>query len=119
MSRADSLCLATRSGIVARPRTVSQAANGSGEEPSSTACSQTRRWTDGSAKTAAPPMVSPWPPRYFVVEWTTMSAPCSMGLHRSGTKVLSTTVSTPVPRTASVNAGRSVTWVVGLATVSR
>ena len=29
-----------------------------------------------------PPIAVPWPPRYFVAEWTTMSAPHSRGLIR-------------------------------------
>ena len=32
--------------------------------------------------TTTPPIVVPWPPRYLVTEWTTMSAPCSNGRHR-------------------------------------
>ncbi len=34
------------------------------------------------ASTTTPPMVVPCPPMNFVVEWMTMSAPCSMGRHR-------------------------------------
>ena len=43
-----------------------------------------------------PPTVSVWPPRYFVVEWTTASAPRSSGCWRYGVaKVLSTTSVAP------------------------
>src|SRR5262249_23145549 len=31
-----------------------------------------------------PPIELPWPPRNLVSECTTMSAPCSIGLHRYG-----------------------------------
>ena len=34
------------------------------------------------ASTITPPSVVPWPPMNFVAEWTTMSAPCSMGRMR-------------------------------------
>ena len=33
---------------------------------------------------SAPPMLVPWPPRYFVNECTTMSAPCSKGRLKYG-----------------------------------
>ncbi len=43
-----------------------------------------------------PAMALPWPPRYFVAECTTMSAPCSNGRMRYGVAmVLSTTRGTP------------------------
>ena len=43
-----------------------------------------------------PPVVWAWPSMYLVVEWTTMSAPCSKGRQRAGVgKVLSMTSGTP------------------------
>ena len=45
--------------------------------------------------TTTPPMTVPWPPIHFVAEWTTMSAPSSIGLARSGAHVLSTMSGTP------------------------
>jgi hypothetical protein len=43
-----------------------------------------------------PPITSECPPRYFVVEWTTTSAPSSSGLWRYGVaNVLSTTTMAP------------------------
>jgi len=32
--------------------------------------------------TMTPPMLVPWPPIHLVAEWTTMSAPCSIGRQR-------------------------------------
>ncbi len=102
------------------PRSVSQAANGSAVAPSSTARAQTARWHSRSAKTATPPITSEWPPRYLVVEWITMSAPCSIGRQSSGeARELSTTPVNPAARPAASSAGRSLTWVIGLAMVSR
>ena len=44
-------------------------------------------------KTSAPPCTSLWPPKYFVVEWSTMSAPSSSGRWSAGVaNVLSTSV---------------------------
>ena len=54
-----------------------------------------RRWSGRSWPTK-PPITSEWPPRYFVVEWTTMSAPSSSGRWRYGVaNVLSTTHERP------------------------
>ena len=45
-----------------------------------------------------PPIVVPWPPRYLVTEWMTMSAPCSNGRQRYGeASVLSMTSGMPAP----------------------
>ena len=56
----------------------------------------------GSFVATKPPMTSEWPPRYFVVEWTTMSAPSSSGSWRYGVaNVLSTTTSAPAACAAS------------------
>ncbi len=42
-----------------------------------------------------PPIEVPCPPIYFVVEYTTMAAPCSSGRHSTGAAVLSTISGTP------------------------
>ena len=50
------------------------------------------RRSSGRSSPTKPPTTSEWPPRYFVVEWTTMSAPSSSGCWRYGVaNVLSTT----------------------------
>ena len=49
------------------------------------------------ATTTAPPTTSEWPPEYFVVECTTMSAPWASGLIRYGVAtVLSMMRGTPL-----------------------
>ena len=59
-------------------------------------------------------MTSECPPRYFVVEWTTMSAPSSSGCCRYGVaKVLSTTTSAPTACAASAAAAMSITFRSG------
>ena len=46
--------------------------------------------------TMMPPIEVPWPPRNLVAEWSTISAPCSMGRQRYGeAMVLSMTSGTP------------------------
>ena len=45
--------------------------------------------------TMAPPMLVPWPPMNFVIEYTMMSAPWSNGRKISGLTVLSTTNGMP------------------------
>ena len=45
-----------------------------------------------------PPMAVPWPPMYFVVEWTMMAAPWSKGLQITGQAVLSMISGTPSSR---------------------
>ncbi len=60
------------------------------------------RRAPGRSCATKPPITSEWPPRYFVVEWTTRSAPSSSGCCRYGVaKVLSTTTSAPAACAAS------------------
>ena len=67
-----------------------------------------------------PPTTSVCPDRYLVVEWMTMSAPCSIGRQSMGVaKVLSTTETRPSSRATANIPGRSATWHIGLAMVSR
>ena len=62
---------------------------------------------------------SEWPPRYFVVEWTTMSAPSSSGRWRYGVaKVLSTATTAPAACAASATARMSTTFSSGFVGVS-
>jgi hypothetical protein len=61
-----------------------------------------------------PPTTSEWPPRYFVVEWTTASAPRSSGFCRYGVaNVLSTTRIAPTACAASAAARMSTTFSIG------
>ena len=68
----------------------------------------------GSFVATKPPTVSEWPPRYFVVECTTMSAPSSSGCWRYGVaNVLSTTRIAPTSCAASAAARMSTTFSSG------
>ena len=59
-------------------------------------------------------MTSECPPRYFVVEWTTMSAPRSSGVCRYGVaNVLSTTSRAPAAWAASATAAMSTMFSSG------
>src|SRR5450631_76189 len=69
--------------------------------------------------TTTPPMVVPWPPRYLVTEWMTMSAPCSIGRQRYGdASVLSMTSGTPASCAIAATAAMSSTLSCGLPSVS-
>ena len=71
------------------------------------------------APDTTPPVVSECPPRYFVAECSTRSAPCSSGRQiTGGAMVESTTSSAPWRCAIAARAGRSATAVVGLARVS-
>ena len=71
--------------------------------------------SSGSATTTAPPTTSEWPPMYFVVEWSTTSAPSSSGRCRDGeAKVLSTTSSAPWSCATAASARRSAIDSSGL-----
>ena len=68
-----------------------------------------------TAATTAPSSRSEWPPRYFVAECTTRSAPSSSGRWTSGVaNVLSTTINASGLRGAAQMAGRSATASSGL-----
>ena len=67
----------------------------------------------------APPTLTPWPSRYFVVECVTMSAPHSMGRQFTGVgNVLSTMSGTPCVCAAAAKRLISSTDSAGLAIVS-
>ena len=66
-----------------------------------------------------PPVRSLWPPKYFVSEWITMSAPNSSGRITQGVvNVLSTTVSAPCSFASFATFSMSTTAVNGLAMIS-
>jgi len=68
---------------------------------------------------AKPPTTSECPPRYFVVEWSTMSAPRSSGFCRNGVaKVLSTTSSAPAAFAAAATPAMSTRFRSGFVGVS-
>ena len=69
--------------------------------------------------TNTPASVVPWPPRYLVAEWTTMSAPWRKGLHKNGDgTVLSTIKGTPWACATSATAAISSTVRLGLPMLS-
>ena len=91
------------SGRAARARSRT----GRARAPSEFWRNSSRSATVGSFVPAKPPTTSEWPPRYLVVEWTTMSAPSSSGRCRYGVaKVLSTTTSAPTAWAASRGGAR-------------
>ena len=58
--------------------------------------------------TTTPPRVVPCPPRNFVAEWMTMSAPCSIGRHRYGVLSVASTMSgMPAPCATRARPSRS------------
>src|SRR3546814_19809312 len=60
--------------------------------------------------TITPPTELPCPLRNLVVDWTTMSAPCSIGRHKTGdASVLSTISGTPASCAIVASAARSAT----------
>ena len=68
---------------------------------------------------SAPPTTSEWPPRYFVAECVTKSAPNPMGCCRYGeANVLSTTSQAPASWVILATASRSTTRRSGLVGVS-
>ncbi len=70
--------------------------------------------------TAIPPTVSEWPPRNFVVECMTMSAPRASGCWRYGEQnVLSTTTIAPTRWASSERSGMSASRMVGFVGDSR
>ena len=66
-----------------------------------------------------PAIEVPWPPRYFVAEWMTTSAPHSIGRRRNGVAmVLSTTSGTPTSCATPATPSMSSSSALGLAIVS-
>jgi hypothetical protein len=88
------------------PRSTSHASNGPATAPIAFWWKAERSASVGVATTSAPPTTSECPPRYFVVECTTTSAPRVSGCCRYGeAKVLSTTSSAPASCATSASAG--------------
>ena len=118
-ARAFAHCRSMRTASVFTPRSTSQASNGPGTAPSDFCRNRSRSAIVGSFVPAKPPMTSECPPRYFVVEWTTMSAPRSSGFWRYGVaNVLSTTSRAPAARVAAATAAMSTRLSSGLVGVS-
>jgi hypothetical protein len=75
--------------------------------------------TRSRSPTTAPPTQRPWPSRYLVAEWMTMSAPRASGCCSAGVqKQLSTTSRQPLRRASSARARMSTSSVSGLEGVS-
>ena len=69
--------------------------------------------------TTTPPMEVPWPPMNFVAEWTTMSAPWSIGRIRYGVAIVLSTISgMPASWAIAATASMSSVSSLGLPTVS-
>ncbi len=108
-----------RTASVFTPRRTSQESKGPGTAPSDFCRKRSRSEIVGSLVAANPPTTSEWPPRYFVVECTEMSAPSSSGCWRYGVaKVLSTTTTAPTACAASATTAMSTTLRRGLVGVS-
>ena len=102
-----SQCRSIRTPSVLMPRSTSQASNGPATAPIAFWWNASSRPRSASATTSAPPTTSECPPRYFVVECTTTSAPSASGCCRYGeANVLSTTSSAPAGRRRSRRARR-------------
>ena len=65
----------TRTASVRMPRSNSQQSNGAGTAPVAFCRNPMRSASASSLRSTAPPTTSVWPPRYFVEECTTTSAP--------------------------------------------
>ncbi len=102
------------------PRRHSHASQGPGTAPVAMRRKPTSSASASSSTTTMPPMMSEWPFRYLVVEWTTMSAPNARGRWLKGeAKVLSTATSAPPSWATSAMAAMSHRRIIGLDGVSR
>ena len=121
IASAFSLCRCIRMPRVLMPRDVRNASNGLDTAPAANWVNSTCSATSScpAANTRPPPTMSEWPPRYFVVECTTTSAPSAMGCCSAGdAKVLSTTTSTPASLPSSASAATSEIFIRGFEGVS-
>ena len=86
MASAFSLCRCIRMPRVLMPRDVRNASNGLDTAPAANWVNSTCSATSScpAANTRPPPTMSEWPPRYFVVECTTTSAPSATRLLQRG-----------------------------------
>ena len=117
--RAFSQCWRIRTASVFSPRRTSHESNGPGTAPSDFCRKYSRSASAGSFVATKPPTTSEWPPRYFVVECTTRSAPSESGCWRYGVaNVLSTASSAPAACAASAARRMSTTLRSGFDGVS-
>ena len=87
---------------------------GPGRRRATSAGSRGARRSSGRSSRRSRRSTSEWPPRYFVVEWTTTSAPSSSGRCRYGVaNVLSTTSIAPTSCAASAAARMSTMFSSG------
>ena len=108
-----------RTASVFSPRSTSQQSNGPGTAPSDFWRKASRSESASSFVATKPPTTSEWPPRYFVVECRTTSAPSASGCWRYGVaNVLSTTTSAPTACAASAAARMSTRLSNGFVGVS-
>ena len=65
--------------------------------------------------TIIPPIELPWPPIHLVKEWTTIAAPCLIGLQVIGAAVLSTIRGIPnsLPNEATSSIGKTFNFGFG------
>ena len=78
------------------------------------AAKRRRSASSSSSMATKPPTTSECPPRYFVAEWTTTSAPSSSGRCRYGVaNVLSTTTSAPCSWATAATAAMSTMFSAG------
>ena len=83
--------------------------NGEGTAPAAFWWKRSRSASVSDRVAMSPPITSEWPPRYFVAEWSTRSAPRSSGCWRYGVaKVLSTTVIAPATAASRATALMSI-----------
>ncbi len=108
-----------RTASVFTPRSTSHASNGPGTAPSDFCRNASCAAMASSFVATKPPITSEWPPRYFVVEWRTASAPRASGCWRYGVaNVLSTTTCAPTACAASDAAAMSTMLSAGFVGVS-
>ena len=109
-----------RSSRVSRPFRNTQALNGLMVGPAVRSTPNTSVPTTASLPMTAPPTQRPWPSKYLVAEWITISAPSSSGRCRAGVqKQLSTTSRQSLTWASSARALISATSVTGFEGVSR
>src|SRR5438876_780166 len=113
---------ATRSSALSMPTEsrTSEESTASGEPAADACCTNAiRSASSASCSATTPPTTSEWPPRYFVLECTTTSAPRPSGCCRYGVaKVLSTTTRAPRSCASLATAAMSTTVSSGFVGVS-
>jgi len=102
------------------PASDEPASNGEGTAPADACTARIRsKSSSRTFDTTAPPSTSPWPPRYFVVAWTTRSAPSLSGVWSTGVAVrVVADVAGAACRAISPTAARSVIFHSGFDGVS-